>query len=82
MQEGEVAALSSQMLARAIFLRSLWRSSSSNFYLGPSPSDSTERVYEIWASDLQLFLLFIFLESKQANHDGILHISSIIIIVV
>ena len=39
----QCGTMTSQMLARASFPPSVWPSSRSNFHLGPSPSDSTEK---------------------------------------
>ena len=40
----QCGTMTSQMLARASFPPSVWPSSRSNFDLGPSPSDSTEKI--------------------------------------
>ena len=47
----QCGTMTSQMLARASFPPSVWPSSRSNFDLGPSPSDSTEKLYHIRAYD-------------------------------
>ena len=47
----QCGTMTSQILARASFPPSVWPSSRSNFDLGPSPSDSTEKLYHIRAYD-------------------------------
>ena len=47
----QCGTMTSQILARANFPPSVWPSSRSNFDLGPSPSDSTEKLYHIRAYD-------------------------------
>ena len=55
----DLAPLTPQKLARAIFSPSVWPSSSLNFDVGPSPSNSTEKIYQslwFWSA---VFLLSI-----------------------
>ena len=86
----QCGTMTSQMLARASFPPSVWPPSRSNFDLGPSPSDSTEKLYHIRAYDFGVQFSFnefrviffwpstaiLFLAGRQWLQDCAKHISA------